>query len=428
MTDVKKIVIKKEAFRNMITHVLKFGSDSLEVDFEVIGVCMGKKDILKEIINAIPLTHGNNIDIESQKVTLDIFATTEEQYQKKNLTVIGWYCSHPNQGLQFINKDIKNHIYFKNTFDNNCVGIVFDHTLMGKDGDLGFKAYEIDQDGIKEVEIEIEIPKTFDYFNWVKKFVEDSQKKAPLLIKEIAEAASTTPNNLQEIPLPQDYFVEDSLEQEYSRLEPIAQGFQKGTLTFTEFFMGQFLSQLSVWSKQVTKGSLEGSLTLRQTMVKMKEALRNSMGKIERWFSNTLKEKVKLLENNISEYIDVRITKQNEVAENAIKVKEDLITKTKEIIENNIKIALSSVSERYKSNSENFSQCIKQQTELHEETKALSQKLETILERETNFGPDIDDILQKTQEKLDSDILTELDKLEKEIQSIKDIITEIEKH
>ena len=50
-----KIIISKEAFRNIITHVLRFGNDALENSVEVVGICMGKiapneKDIL--LVNA----------------------------------------------------------------------------------------------------------------------------------------------------------------------------------------------------------------------------------------------------------------------------------------------------------------------------------------------------------------------------------------
>ena len=40
----KEIFIKKEAFRNMLTHVLRFGNEALEKSIEVLGVCIGKYD------------------------------------------------------------------------------------------------------------------------------------------------------------------------------------------------------------------------------------------------------------------------------------------------------------------------------------------------------------------------------------------------
>jgi len=60
-----KVIITKEAFRNMITHVLRFGNEGLETSVEVMGVCMGKKASNGkniEVVNAIPLTHGTQIE------------------------------------------------------------------------------------------------------------------------------------------------------------------------------------------------------------------------------------------------------------------------------------------------------------------------------------------------------------------------------
>jgi len=59
-----KVHISKEAFRNMITHVLRFGNAALENSVEVMGICLGKlhpngKDIL--LLNAIPIFHGTQI-------------------------------------------------------------------------------------------------------------------------------------------------------------------------------------------------------------------------------------------------------------------------------------------------------------------------------------------------------------------------------
>ncbi|GAH57275.1 unnamed protein product, partial [marine sediment metagenome] len=60
------IFIKKEAFRNMLTHVLRFGSDALEQSIEVMGICVGKYDNVEDKViveNAVPLIHGDKAEI-----------------------------------------------------------------------------------------------------------------------------------------------------------------------------------------------------------------------------------------------------------------------------------------------------------------------------------------------------------------------------
>ena len=59
-----KVHITKEAFRNMITHVLRFGNDALENSVEVMGICLGKVqpngiDVI--LANAIPFNHGAEV-------------------------------------------------------------------------------------------------------------------------------------------------------------------------------------------------------------------------------------------------------------------------------------------------------------------------------------------------------------------------------
>ncbi|MBN1803594.1 MAG: hypothetical protein JW891_18940 [Candidatus Lokiarchaeota archaeon] len=420
-----QIGIKKEAFRNMITHVLKYASHSLEQKAEVIGICMGKKDARLEIINAIPLTHGIDIDIANQKEILDVFATTEEQYQKKNLFVVGWYCSNPNAGLEYADKHVKNHMFFKRTFNNDCVSIIFDHAQMVQNQNLGFKAFIIDDSGVNQVEIDLEIPKTFDFFNWVKKFVEDSQKKAPILIKEISEVTNLAPNDLQEIPLPQDYFIEDSVKDEYARLEPISDGFTKGASNFSEIFMGQFLSQLSNWSRQFEKGAREGPIIIQQTIEQMKDALSLSMGKIERWFSKVLEEKIKIFEESMTNYIEERIISQNQVAELASSTIKDVITQIKETIRNNLQELFKNINDKSTNLASQIEYNIQNVTDIDKNLTVVANELEKIVDETTVVSGQINKSFNLITETLTSNLSNSIDKLNEELSSIQKLTDDI---
>ena len=108
-----KIYIKKEAFRNMITHVLRFGNEAIEESVEVMGICIGKtvneKDI--ELINAIPITHGKKISLGFSSEDFNSFSEVERIYSSQNLYTIGWYSSHPGWGLFFSDSAIKNQFF-----------------------------------------------------------------------------------------------------------------------------------------------------------------------------------------------------------------------------------------------------------------------------------------------------------------------------
>ena len=150
MSELKKVNIKKEAFRNMITHVLKYGSKSLDMNYQVIGVCVGKSIANQDevdVIWALPLTHGTYIDIEQNQEVIHNFSKNEEQWLKQGNTVVGWYCSHPENGLDIDDQDIKNHQYFQKTYNSNCFVIIFDHKEMGIKDNLGIKTYYLGSQG-----------------------------------------------------------------------------------------------------------------------------------------------------------------------------------------------------------------------------------------------------------------------------------------
>ena len=228
-----KVIIKKEAFRNMITHVLRFGSEALIESVEVIGICLGRmngKDI--DLINAIPITHGKSISLGFSSEDYNVFTEIENRYAPHNLSIVGWYSSNPGWGIFFSDTAIKKHRFFQKESFPNGFQIVFDHTLMGKEGSLGFEIYRLNDykegDEHHQVPFEIELPNSLEYFKWVQKFVEDTQKKTPILIKEKKELTEPAPNDLQEIPKPEEPLPEGEKFDEFPEITPITARIQEG--------------------------------------------------------------------------------------------------------------------------------------------------------------------------------------------------------
>ncbi|MBD3341619.1 MAG: hypothetical protein GF353_21115, partial [Candidatus Lokiarchaeota archaeon] len=207
-SEVGTVFIKKEAFRNMLSHVLRFGSDEIE-SVEVMGVCLGKKDPNTKVLtvmNAIPITHGAEVSQGFSDKHYSLFSKISEQHSKMGLKIIGWYISHPQWGVFFSDVSIKNHRYFQKETNPHAFCIVFDYSLMSAEDDLGFEVYRLadhtdllSQEYVK-VASEVEVPNTLEYFKWVQKFVEDTQKKNPVIIKEIEELIEPKMEDLQEIP------------------------------------------------------------------------------------------------------------------------------------------------------------------------------------------------------------------------------------
>lgn len=432
MATKGKIVIKKEAFRNMITHVLRFGSEALETSVEVMGVCMGKKasngkDI--DIVNAIPLTHGTQVEDDFSPEDFESFAKIDEQYQKKDLSVVGWYHSHPNEGLFFSDFDKSNHLYYQKKQTPYGFGIVFDHSLMGKGDDLGFKVFRLVdfKEGVnsecEEVEYEIEIPDTLDYFNWAKKFVEDSQKKAPLLIKEIDEFVGPKPSELQEIPIaPEDI---EEAEEDYSGMAPIFSGFQQGAASFSEIFMGYFITQLSKWTKDINEGTLNGSEYLRNTLSQMKDSIEFSMSKVEKWFENNLDENINIFKESVSAHVDERIEGQKELTSHVTNVKEGATNELNSLIDNNINNVMDQIQGGIKGISEKVAESTQTSSKLEEIIKNTTENINAITNEANNLKTEITNVIDSSSNATESDVVSKIENLNSDFNPIKETFTEI---
>ena len=231
----KDVYVRKEAFRNMLTHVLRFGNDTLEKSIEVMGICLGDYNTVESVVNiynAVPIMHGLPVSVGFSKKELELFQQVREKYEVGETIVVGWYISRPSWGLDFTEVTIGNHKFFQNENFPNGICIVFDHSLMGKDGNLGFEVFRLDDYSKTEkyhtVPFEVEIPNSLEYFKWVQKFSEDFQKKNPILIKEIDEFVEPVSGDLREIPRSDDTQVIADTTAESLDLTALDSGFYNG--------------------------------------------------------------------------------------------------------------------------------------------------------------------------------------------------------
>jgi hypothetical protein len=336
-----RIFIKKEAFRNMLTHVLRFGSEVLEKSKEVMGVCLGNFNSTdgKIIIeNAIPVMHGIAVSVGFSKNEIELIKQIEKKY-KTNL--VGWYISRPGWGIDFTEITIANHQYFQNEKFPHGICIVFDHTLMGLGGDFGFEIFRLEdymnKDKFSNVLYEIEIPSTLEYFKWIQKFMEDFQKKSPILIKEVNEPVETIPGDLQEIPIPElQEDIEEDMEK-YPEINSIITGFKQGSEKFSEVFVNTLQHQIGNWINDLEQGNSRGTEYITNSVDKMKQAVVGGLLKVSGWFKKNLNEKVYDFKNKVSKYVDTRIDDHRQVTEEIIDVKQDLVNSLNNLIENKIK-------------------------------------------------------------------------------------------
>lgn len=429
MSELKKVYIKKEAYRNMVTHVLKYGSKSLDTNYQVIGVCVGKPRANQDevdVVWALPLTHGTYIDIEQNQDVINNFSKNEEQWLKQGNTVIGWYCSHPELGLDADDQDIKNHKYFQKTYNSNCFAIIFDHKEMGKKDNLGLKTYYLGSQGFNEVEQEVEIPQTFDYFRWIMKFVEDSQLRTPSLdfFKEIGEIKPAPPD-LQEIPLAPDDLTSETIEDVFESYKPIASGIQKGGEKFSETLTEPLLSELNQWTTQTEQGIINGIILLRTSINQMKDAVSISMSKISKWFENNLDEMTQDFNERVSFNIDERVNTQIELSKLVSTVKQNILNGMNSLLKDNLSPLITQLNDNIDSLKNKTNESLNTNKELEASLDAISDKLNVLKSEANSFPEDIIKNFTSTSDLMQSKLKENLDNSSNNLNSIKDISSEL---
>jgi proteasome lid subunit RPN8/RPN11 len=423
-----KIIISKEAYRNIITHVLRFGNNALENSVEVVGICIGKiapneKDIL--LVNAIPITHGKEISLGFSNEDFATFEKIEERFKSQGLSIVGWYNSHPGWGLFFSDMAIKNQRHFQTEQSPNSFSIVFDHTLMGNDGNLGFEIYSLDNyedltsKEYHTVEFELELPKTLEYFKWVQKFVEDTQKKIPVFIKEFNELLEPTPSNLQEIPLPEKLEQEKLKKKEDPDIIPIVSGIQEGGAKFADSFMETFTSQLSNWAKDISSGSLDGAEQILISLEQMKEKISSGIPKAEKWFKLNLDEVVANFKKSISNYVDIRMETQKEIVEQARISKDDTIKEIKLFIENNFNNLINEIESKSKSLQDKVSNITETKNHQKEIIKNSSEKMAEVNNLANSITDEIKQLATTTTVPFEQDLIKEIENVNNLLENLK---------
>ncbi|MFX1554116.1 MAG: hypothetical protein ACFFBV_09330 [Promethearchaeota archaeon] len=427
--DKGLVFIKKEAFRNMITHVLRFGSHNLEKSVEVMGICVGKYDSNDDKIiieNAVPIIHGDKVEIGFDKDAYELFSQIGKKYSSD---LIGYYHSHPSWGLYLSESDLKNLQFFQNEKFPNGFAIVFDHTLMGKDGNLGFEIYRLDDYSKPEkyhtVSFEIEIPDTLEYFKWVQKFLEDFQKKTPVLIKEINEFVEQVPGELQEIPISDEAGLSEEEIEKYQQIKPIISSFQRGSERFSEMFMDMITTQMGDWIDDITQGTSKGTEYISKAVNKMREAISSGLVKVDNWFKKTLNDTTNEFKNTISKYVEKRIEDNKGFTEDISKAKDNLINKLNTLIDKNIKNLNNEMETIVNSTREKFEETMETNLNIEETIKNLQTFIATTDNQVNNIAQDIEKKIENSITPLQTNINEKVEKLSTQLEPFKEYNSEI---
>ncbi|MFX1305767.1 MAG: hypothetical protein ACFFDG_02920 [Promethearchaeota archaeon] len=424
-----EIFIKKEAFRNMFTHVLRFGNNALEKSIEVLGICIGKYYITDNKIvieNAIPLIHGDKVEIGFDKEIYELFEQIKRKYP---YDLVGYYHSHPSWGLYLSESDLKNLQYFQRDDFPYGFGIVFDHTLMGKEDSWGFDIYRLDDYSKAEtyhsVSFEIEIPSSLEYFKWVQKFVEDFQKKDPILIKEINEFVEPIPEDLQEIPISEEIPLIEEQQERSPQIAPIISGIEQGIEKFSNIFTDIIENQMKVWINDINQGTSKGTEYISKAVSKMKDAMNSGLLKVDNWFKKTLNETVNDFKRNLYKSVDKRIGSNKDLVKEISNMKNDFMIALSNLIEDNIKNINNETQPLMTSLSEDLQENIQTQLKIQETITDLKSNIVAIDSQISSQAQDLEKKMEFSTTQLQKIIDEKIEKLSTELQPFKEYNSEI---
>ncbi|MFX0012606.1 MAG: hypothetical protein ACFE9R_19995 [Candidatus Hermodarchaeota archaeon] len=347
------VFITSNAFRKMIQHVFKYGNDALEEKQEVMGICLGNiGGTSMKVTEVIPIRHGDEVELGMGPEIEDKINQIKNQYLEKEIHVIGWYHSHLGYGIYLSNSDLVNHLFFQNAENPNGFAIVFDYKLVEDNKSYGFDIFRFKDPSMgpksecARVKYEIEKPNTLDFYKWVKNLVEDSQKKVPVIINEYDELNKVKPEELQEIPKPEDQVIEEKPDNLSSQFDNVLTGSREGMLKFNEILGEKVLNEFNNWTKDLYQGSLKGIEQIRSSISQMRKSVVEGFEDVETYFNRTFKEISEIFIKDVSGYLDNALETQTVLKDNISKQLQDLNSQSAGMIKENLETIKSKINEK----------------------------------------------------------------------------------
>jgi len=330
LSEEGKVIIKREAFKNILTHVLEYGNIYLDYSTQSMGFCIGNINAETqtiEVVNAIPITHGDNIEIGFSEKDHAALLNIQKLHPGK---VIGWYHSHPGFDIFFSKADKANNLYFQTELNPLGFGIVIDPSKINKDKNFGLEVYRlkdfklgIHSDSVR-VRYEIEFPNSLEYFTWIQKFVEDSQMKSPILTREQSEIQEHSSFELQEIPVPKEEVIEEPKFAK-SKIDPIISGLKEGTEMFTDSIMDTYKTELTAWEQQFNQGTIQSTKMIQDSLKQMGSTISDGLEKVESYIDKIFKKRINEFNNEVYSLVNQRVKKQENMKNDVTQIKETLI-------------------------------------------------------------------------------------------------------
>ncbi|MFX0082214.1 MAG: hypothetical protein ACFE94_10730 [Candidatus Hodarchaeota archaeon] len=184
----KPVIISAEAYKTIILYASRYSNRSIAPENwkEIYGVLIGfSDDDFVHVEGAEALTFGHETDVVLDNRHYVFIAEIQDKLvtQGNKLYIVGWFHSHPGLGLFFSDIDLRNQIFFQTHEDG--IGLVFDHTLLGKKKqekseesefiitkyDTGFEIYRI-----TDISMDVNAPEYSDNYHKVDYIIDGLNK------------------------------------------------------------------------------------------------------------------------------------------------------------------------------------------------------------------------------------------------------------
>ena len=431
-----KVFIRMNAYKDILTHALRFANKLFDYNEQVLGFCLGNKEPESDDINvikAIAITHGDQVELGFSEKIHKALEQVKEEVKDEDITVVGWYHSHPNSDSFFFSDvDKKNHIYFQNEKNPLAIGIVFDHSQLKKADQLGLEVFQLKnhklgkKSGIVKVKYEVEPPKSLDFFRWVRELVEYGQTKDPNIIREKLEKIERIPGDLQEIPMliGQD---DTKTNINYPNINPVIDGFKKGLQNLSSLVSTNYKSELELWSTEFNDGALLGLFKINDSLSEMNSAINKGFGKVEKWIDLKFKERIGETKEKIKGYVRKRLEGQEELKSNTHEINEILKSEISEYLEQNISDISKSIKNNLNDSINKLYNLTKLDTNTREKIESAANQISNLMNQIEKLSVDMLKGISAINHPFEINITTNLENLISELDNFNNDFVEIEK-
>jgi len=385
----------------MIYHGLKFANETSAESQEVLGICIGN-EVQDEnkitVIDSITLTHGDQVALGLSKELHELFEKVRKENDSEENKIVGWYLSHPGYALEFTDSDKSIQLYFQNDSDPNAIAVIYDPLKFAQSDNFGMKCFKLEDfrhpAKYLELECEIKIPNTLDFFKWVKELMEESQKKNPQLIYEYEESKKPKLEELQEIPQSEE--PSKKIIEVDNKIEALLEGAKRGTNAFTNDFLDIYKSQLENWTIDVKIGSLKGTEYIRSSLNQLKKTINKGLEGLQGYFKAKFNEISTIFVKDITESLESRIEFQGEIKAHTISVTDEISKLEEKLIRENFTQITADLNSQFKNLENeviNHEEHIKRINELIKNNLVKVSELNSYL---NNFSEDMNEQLRKS--------------------------------